>query len=92
LAKCIKIKYSEEEAKKLATELKKAYKKCFGNTHRQEKRSYLCPDCKSYHLTSMPQHVWDLIQKNKKQEKAKYFRDRDREVISILKHRALYNL
>jgi Zn finger protein HypA/HybF involved in hydrogenase expression len=64
---CNKIKYEKDAAEKLAKELKRKAKKCFGNTNRQEKRAYLCPACKSYHLTSISQNEWELAQKKKRE-------------------------
>lgn len=57
---CHKIKYSEDEAKTLAKQLKRAAKKVFGNTDRQEKRAYQCPKCSAWHLTSISQNEWEV--------------------------------
>lgn len=61
--KCWKISYTKDVAEKEAKKLKRAAKKVFGHTIRQEKRAYLCPKCKTYHLTSISQNEWEI--KNK---------------------------
>jgi L-lactate utilization protein LutC len=91
MVKCQKIKYKKEVAEKLAKDLKKKAKKVFGNTSRQEKRAYLCPNCQSYHLTSISQNVWELVEKKKREEKRLSIIKRDNQIQSILKNKGLLN-
>jgi len=80
----LKVKYEKEVAESLANDLKKKAKKVFGHTDRQEKRAYYCKECESWHLTSISQNDWELIQKKKREEKRNYKINRDKEIQSIL--------
>lgn len=68
MSKCKKRKYTKEVAERLAKDFKRKAKKVFGHTDRHEKRSYLCHNCKCYHLTSISQNEWELREKKKRLE------------------------
>jgi len=81
---CYKISYTEDEAKKMATDLKRASKKVFGNTDRQEKRAYLCRKCKAWHITSISQNDWEIIAKKKQDKKRLKAINKQRQFINSL--------
>lgn len=81
---CNKVKYGEKTAKEQAKKIRKGAKKVFGHTNRKEKRAYKCPICRAWHLSSISQDDWIVIERKYKEKIRKARIERDKEIWQIV--------